>query len=119
MEYIRQFGIILLITFIGELLNHFIPLPVPASIYGFVIMLLALKFGVIKLCHVAHTSEFLIGIMTLMFVPAAVGLMNVWDIVEQILAPLIVITACTTVLVMVVSGRVTQRVIRWERGKEK
>ena len=119
MVYIRQFGIILLITFIGELLNHFIPLPIPASIYGLVIMLLVLRFGLIKLHHVKHTAEFLIGIMTLMFIPAAVGLMNSWGVLNKIIFPLLIITVVTTVLVMAVTGRVTQMVIRLERGKRK
>ena len=119
MAYIRQFGIILLITFMGELLNHLIPLPIPSSIYGFIIMLLALKSGIIKLHHVQHTAEFLIGIMTLMFIPAAVGLINVWGVLEKILLPLIIITVATTVLVMAVTGRVTQRIIRLEREKNK
>ena len=119
MVYIRQFGIILLVTFIGELLNHFIPLPIPASIYGLVIMLLVLKFGMIKLHHVQHTAEFLIGIMTLMFIPAAVGLMDSWEMLKKIILPLLIITVLTTILVMVVTGRVTQMVIRIERGKRK
>ena len=119
MVYIRQFGIILLVTFIGELLNHFIPLPIPASIYGLVIMLLVLRFGLIKLRHVKHTAEFLIGIMTLMFVPAAVGLMDSWAVLKKIIFPLLIITVVTTVLVMAVTGRVTQMVIRLERDKRK
>ncbi|MGE4483761.1 MAG: CidA/LrgA family protein [Oscillospiraceae bacterium] len=118
MIYIGQFGIILLITFAGELLNYFIPLPIPASIYGFIIMLLALKFRIVKLRHIQHTAEFLIGIITLMFVPAAVGLIDVWGVLEKILLPLVIITVITTVFVMVVTGRVTQLLIRLDRGKK-
>lgn len=118
MVYIRQFGIILLITFLGELLNYFIPLPIPASVYGFVIMLLALGLGIIKPRHVQPTAEFLIGIMTLMFVPAAVGLMDVLGALGEILLPLVLIAAVTTVFVMVVTGRVTQLFIRLGRGKK-
>lgn len=119
MIFIRQFGVILLVTFIGELLNHFIMLPIPASIYGLVIMLIVLKFGIIKLHHVKHTAEFLIEIMSLMFVPAAVGLVNSWGVLREILLPLVIITVVTTVFVMAVTGRVTQLVIRLERGEKK
>jgi holin-like protein len=119
MAYIRQFGIILLVTFIGEILNYVIPLPVPASIYGFIIMLLALKCRWIRLSQVQHTSEFLLGIMALLFVPAAVGLMDVWGLLQKILLPFCVITVATTILVMVVTGRVTQRMIKWERDKRR
>ena len=40
MEYLKQFFIIASVSFTGEILNHIIPLPVPASIYGLVIMLI-------------------------------------------------------------------------------
>ncbi len=40
MKYIYQLFIILVVTFVGELLHYFIPIPVPASIYGLIIMLI-------------------------------------------------------------------------------
>lgn len=49
MKYVKEFGIILIVSLVGELLNYFLPLPVPASIYGLVLMFLCLMLGVIKL----------------------------------------------------------------------
>lgn len=115
MKHIKQFCIILFISFIGELLNYFIPLPIPASIYGLVIMLLVLKFKLLKLDQVQKTAEFLVDIMTLMFIPAAVGLINSWCTLKEILMPIAIIMVVTTILVMVVTGRVTQLIIRLER----
>ena len=117
MKYIRQVGIIILISFIGELLHFLIPLPVPASIYGLVIMLVCLVSGIIKVSDVKETSSFLIDIMPMMFIPAAVGLMNSWDIIHPQLLVYLVIVVVSLVTVMAVSGRVTQSVIR--RGKRK
>ena len=51
MKYVQQFSIILLISVIGELLKTFLPLPVPASVYGLVIMLVALLTGILRLCR--------------------------------------------------------------------
>lgn len=117
MKYIRQVGIIILISFIGELLHFIIPLPVPASIYGLVIMLVCLVSGIIKVSDVKETSSFLIDIMPMMFIPAAVGLMNSWDIIRPQLLVYLVIVVVSLVTVMAVSGKVTQSVIR--RGKRK
>ena len=68
MKYIYQLFIILVVTFVGELLHYFIPIPVPASIYGLIIMLILLCTKVVKLEHVERTSDFLIEIMPLMFI---------------------------------------------------
>ena len=44
MKYLKQFGIILVISFVGEILNYLIPLPIPAGIYGIIILFFALMF---------------------------------------------------------------------------
>ena len=85
MKYIRQFLWILLFSFAGELLKFVIPLPVPASIYGLLLLLLALVTGILRLESVKETSKFLIEIMPLMFIPAAVGLLESWEALSGIL----------------------------------
>ena len=115
MKYVRQFWIILLISAIGEGLHVLIPLPVPASVYGLVIMLIALGTHIIKLEQVKEAAEFLIEIMPVMFIPAGVGLMESWGELKAVLVPVLVITLVSTIVVMIVSGRVTQAVIRLEK----
>lgn len=115
MKYLRQFLVILVISFIGEVLKYFIPLPVPASIYGLLILFTALITGVVKIDMVKDTAAFLIEIMPLMFIPAAVGLMDSWNILKPIWIQISVIIIISTVLVMIFSGRVTQFIIRWEK----
>ena len=112
MKYIRQFGIILLISFIGEVLNQIIPLPIPASIYGLIIMFTALQTKILPLDKVKETGKFLIEIMPLMFIPAAVGLTESWSILRSIVVPIGIITVVSTILVMGSAGSVTQSIIR-------
>ena len=72
MKFLKQFLWILLISFLGEALRALIPLPIPASVYGLVLMLAALITGVLKVEQVRGAAEFLIEIMPVMFIPAAV-----------------------------------------------
>lgn len=117
MKYIKQLMIILAISFIGELLKYLLPLPVPASIYGMVLMFLALLTGVLKLEHVRETGKFLIEIMPLMFIPAGVGLMSSWNTLKPLLLPVAVITVVTIVTVMVASGHTAQFVLKREEKR--
>ena len=112
MKYIFQFLIIMIFAFIGELLHYFIPLPIPASIYGIVLLFLALELKILKVSDIEETSSFLIAVMPLMFLPPAVGVIESWDLIRQAWFPYVVITLVSTVVVMVVSGRVTQWFIR-------
>ena len=79
MKYVKQFFIILLISFVGELFKYLIPLPIPASIYGMVILFIGLMTGLIRLDDVKDVGKFLIEIMPLMFIPAGVGLITSWE----------------------------------------
>ena len=115
MKYIRQFGLILAVTFLGEILKMVLPFKIPSSIYGLVLMFLALQFKVIQLDQVKEAAKYLIEIMPLMFIPAGVGLMNAWGVLKPICIPVIVITIVSTIVVMGISGRVTQFVIRLEK----
>ena len=116
-KLLRQFLVIMAVSFVGEILHAVLPLPIPASVYGLVFMLAALMTGVLKLHQVKETSAFLIEIMPVMFIPAAAGLIDSWGILQPVIIPLGIITVVTTVFVMVVTGLVTQGIIR--KGKSK
>ena len=119
MKFLKQFSIILFISFLGEILHMLIPLPVPASVYGLVLMLGALITGILKLGQVRETAAFLIEIMPVMFIPAGVGLMESWSSLQPVWLPVILITIVTTILVMAVTGKVTQAMIRKEKKDER
>lgn len=117
MKYIKQMMIILLISFCGEMLKYFLPFPIPASIYGFLLLFLGLLSGIIKLDMVKDAAKYLIEIMPLMFIPAGVGLITSWGVLKPVLLPFAVITVVTTIAVMAAAGRVTQFVIRRQKGE--
>ena len=100
MKFLRQFCIILLFSFLGEVLHNRLPLPVPASVYGLIFLFLALCTGLVRPEQVSETADFLIEIMPVMFIPAGVGLLNAWGVLKPVWIPISVITVVTTVLVM-------------------
>ena len=115
MKFLRQFMIILLLSFLGEVLKMFIPLPIPASVYGLVLMLVCLMTGVLKTSQVKDAAFFLIEIMPVMFIPAAAGLIDSWKVLQPLLLPILVITLVITVFVMVITGKVAQMIAQ-KRG---
>ncbi len=117
MKYLKQLAIILGITLVGELLHHLIPLPIPAGIYGLVLLFLSLMTGLLKPEAIRETARFLLEIMPILFVPAGVGLLSTWPQLKPLLVPLLVIIIVSTIVVMVVSGRVTQLFLKLT-GKE-
>jgi len=118
MKYIMQFAIIIVISFVGEILNYLIPFPIPGSIYGMLILFFALLFKVIKVEQVKDVGSFLIKIMPIMFIPAAVGMIDVWSEIENIIIPITIITLLTTIIVMISSGLATNLVLACDSKKD-
>ena len=105
---IFQFGRILLICFLAELLAALLPLPIPASVYGLLLMLAALGLKLIKTDQVKQASSFLVGILPILFLVPAVGIMSLWEELRSFLLPCVLAAVPVTVLVMAVSGLATQ-----------
>ena len=111
MKYVKEIVIIFGITMVGELLNKFIPLPVPAGVYGLFILLGGLCSGIIKLSDVEVTGNLLLDLMPVMFIPAAVG------IIDKI--PMLIITFVTTFIVMSITGVTAEWIIKRQKKGEK
>jgi holin-like protein len=118
MKYIKQFFIIIAISFLGEVLKWLLPFPVPASIYGLVLLFLALACKIIRLEQVEETADFLIEIMPLMFIPPGVKLLVSWGDLKPVFLQVVVIMVVSTVAVMVSSGLVTQAVLRRKKKRK-
>lgn len=117
MKYTNQLIVILLISFVGELFNHFIPLPIPGSVYGMILLFILLLTGLIKLHQIKDVGNFLIDIMPMLFIPSAVGIMAQLDQLKSIWLEIIIITLVTTVIVMAVTGLTTQAIIYLKKEK--
>lgn len=117
MKLLKQLAIILLFSLAGEALHALIPLPIPASIYGILLLLACLMAGVVRVESIREVSSFLVEIMPVMFIPAAVGLMESFGLLLPSLGAYIAILVLSTFAVMGVSGRVAQAVIRRKAGK--
>jgi len=118
MKYLKQIFWILLFTFLGELLEALIPMPIPAGIYGLLLLFAALCTRILPLSAVIDAGKYLISVMTILFLPATVGLMKSWSVLKPIWVPFLVICVVSTAIVMIGAGWITQLVLRRKKGKE-
>lgn len=114
MKYLTQFLRILAFTLAGELLQRLVPLPIPASVYGLVLLFGALNTGLVKLEQVKDAGGFLISILPILFVSPAVGILDNWEAIRGALIPILALTLLSTVLTFGIAGSATQAMM----GKE-
>lgn len=115
MKYLFQFAIIGVITAIGELLNLLLPLPIPASIYGLIILFAALCLKLIRLDQVENAADFFLAIMPVLFVPSTVNLMNYWGLLKDNIIGLLAACILSTMAVMGITGSIAQLIMKQKK----
>lgn len=118
MRLIKQFLIILTISFIGECLGHFLPLPIPGGIYGLVLMFLALKFKLFPLSDVKETGKVLTDIMPIMFIPPGVAIIESFDVLKAHWWQIVLTAIISTFIVMIITGLITQLIMKLKDSKK-
>lgn len=118
MKYMMQIGIIATISFIAELLHFFLPFPIPASVYGMVILFVLLCLKVIKLPQVENVADWMLSVMPIFFIAPSVGLINSFDSIKGQAIPLVFICFISTVIVTALTGLVAQGIIRLQKKRK-
>lgn len=101
---IKQCGIIFLICWISIILEKYIPFSIPAAVIGLILLFLCLLTGILKVEQIKEKSEFLLANMAFFFVPAAVGVVEHFDVLRESLLPILFITVVSTVITFMVTA---------------
>jgi len=112
MKYLLQFTLLCIISFISELIAGLLPIPIPSSIYGLLLLLILLHAGIIRLKQIEAVADFLLAIMPVMFVPVTVGLMTKWGVLKDNLVGMIIIIVVSATLVIAVTGLLLQYLLK-------
>lgn len=118
MKYIRQFLIIMGFTLAGEALQRLVPLPIPASVYGLVLLFGALCLKLIRLPWVKPTAGFLVSLLPVLFVSHVAGIVEHWSAIRPQIWGICLLILSTTVMTFGVSGSLAQ-LLRRKGGKNR
>lgn len=102
---------------IGELIARALGLPVPGPVLG-----MALLFGLLLWRGqvwppLAQAADFLLRHLSLLFVPAGVGVLQHWPLIEVNLLPLAITLVLSTLLAMLAGAGAFLLVQRWRSEK--
>lgn len=104
---IVQIAILYTYYYAGVIIVDFLNVPFPGSIVGLLLLFLSLHFKWIKVEFIRDGAGFLIGVLTLFFIPTTVGVIEypqLWT-VEGLLVLLAV--SVSTIVVIFVTGKVS------------
>lgn len=108
MKLLKEIALVLIIAMMGDILARVVDIPLPGSVIGMLLLLIALSAGMIKSQSLEQISEFLLSNLAFFFIPAGVGLMNVMGTVQADLVKILAIVIISTIFVMVTTGWTVQ-----------
>ena len=115
MKILKEITIYFAITFISEIISKFLPVKIPASIIGIIILFTLLQTKLIKIEELETVGNYLIKIMPLLFIPAGVSLIKFLPELKSIALPIVCAVTISTAIVMVAVGKITQRSMENEK----
>ncbi|APR93451.1 murein hydrolase transporter LrgA [Pandoraea thiooxydans] len=114
---LQTFAVLLMFQTIGEILSYSLHLPIPGPVIGMVLLLLWLLANERLLPVIAPTSQELLRHLSLLFVPAGVGIMAQAHTLSGQWLAIVVALVVSTALTITVTALVTQALIRWQEKR--
>lgn len=104
MQVIIGFFIILAHLVAGNLLSTLIGGFIPGSVTGMVLMFISLLNGIVKDHQIRTVATFLTDNMTMFFLPAFMGIMDLWGIIRMNIVAWVVVVAASTLMVLLAAA---------------
>jgi len=114
---IIQILFIYLFLFLGTMVKAIVSLPIPASMIGLLLLLLALKLGIVKLEWIEQGGNWLLAELMLFFVPSAVGIVNYDEMLSWQGFETILLIGISTFIVIGSTAYIAEK-INNRKGKE-
>lgn len=115
MKLLVQIAVVFGICLVGEGVAALLPIPFPASVISMILLFLLLLFKVLRPHHIKEKADFLMKHMAFFFIPAGVGIMEQYQLVEGSLLPLLLVVVLTTLLTFAVTAFTVRGVLALQR----
>lgn len=96
MNYIRQLGVLIACCVAGDALSILLHGALPGNVLGLTLLLLLLIFSPLRLEHVDHSAEFLLQNMAFFFLPACLGVLEIFTQIKSEILAMIAVCVLTT-----------------------
>lgn len=122
MRILKLLGQVLLlcaITRIGDIAANALQIAIPGSIFGLLLLLLALQQRWIRVEWVELGANFLIAELLLFFIPSAIGVMQFQELLEPVWLKLFLSIGVSIAFVVCFVGAATEWIVRRREGGKK
>ncbi|MDD3692855.1 MAG: CidA/LrgA family protein [Oscillospiraceae bacterium] len=115
MKVLWQIAVITGVCFVGEGISLILPIPFPSGVIGMILLFLLLLFKRIQPRDLKESTDFLTDSMKFLFVPAGVGVMQIFDDIRNSFLPMVFICIVTTVITFAATAAAVNGTIKFQQ----
>lgn len=99
-----QLGVLIGVYGIGCFISSYLPITIPGNIIGMALLLVLLASGVLKAKHVGEACDYMLDNMSIFFIPAGVGIMGCFSLLQDAALKFAFVCVVTTVIVFLATS---------------
>lgn len=104
MKLLKQLWILISFYLLGELIAYILPSPLPGNVIGFILLIIALKIGLVEEHSIIDVSNFFLKNLAILFIPGGVGLITVIHLFNGNIIKIFLIIIISTALTMLTTA---------------
>ncbi|MDR4434966.1 antiholin-like murein hydrolase modulator LrgA [Bacillus tequilensis] len=116
--FLTQAFIFAVIMLVSNMIAAIVPIPIPASVVGLVLLFLLLCLKVIKLEQVETLGTSLTSLIGFLFVPSGISVMNSLGVMQQYGLQIVLVILLATIILLGATGLFSQLILSLS-GKHK
>lgn len=102
--FLQQAFVFAFIMLLANLIVGILPFPMPASVMGLILLFIALCLKIVKLEQVESLGNSLTGLISFLFVPSGISVMNSLGIMGQYGVQIVLIIIIATIILLAITG---------------
>jgi len=112
LKYLLQFLLLMIFVLLGEAVYAIVPLPIPSSIWGLLLLLTALLTGIVKQSQIENIANMFFVILPILFVAPAVGVLEVFGDIAEVWPAMLAVVVITYLAAMASTGWLAEVMVR-------
>ena len=102
--FLQQAFVFAFIMLLANLIVGILPFPMPGSVMGLILLFIALCLKIVKLEQVESLGNSLTGLISFLFVPSGISVMNSLGIMGQYGVQIVLIIIIATIILLAITG---------------
>ena len=118
-HFFHQVSVISIVLLVSKMIESFMPIPMPASVIGLVLLFICLCTGIIKLGQVEKVGTALTDNIGLLFVPAGISVIKSLGLLAAHPILILGLIFISTLLLLLCTGFFSQMIVKMTDSKVK